>query len=56
MWRDFRGSGLPGAGRLFLDSGSSQKPGGTGVPFDWHEAANAVKELSRHQKVVVGVD
>jgi phosphoribosylanthranilate isomerase len=38
---------------LFLDSGTAQKPGGTGVPFDWREAANAVKELSLHQKIVV---
>ncbi len=38
---------------LFLDSGGSQKPGGTGVPFDWREAASAVKQLSLRQKIVV---
>lgn len=38
---------------LFLDSGSSQQPGGTGRAFDWHEASAAVKELSAHQKVVI---
>ncbi len=38
---------------LFLDSGSSQQPGGTGRTFNWHEAAMAVKELSLRQKVVI---
>jgi phosphoribosylanthranilate isomerase len=38
---------------LFLDSGNSQHPGGTGRTFDWHEAAAAVRELSLHQKVVI---
>ena len=38
---------------LFLDSGSSQQPGGTGRAFDWHEAASAVGNLSRHQKIVI---
>lgn len=40
-------------GTLFLDSGNSQEPGGTGRTFDWHEASRAVKELSLHQKVVI---
>jgi phosphoribosylanthranilate isomerase len=40
-------------GTLFLDSGSSEQPGGTGKTFDWSEAANAVKELGVHQKVVI---
>ena len=38
---------------LFLDSGNSRQPGGTGQVFDWHEASPAVKELSLHQKVVI---
>ena len=38
---------------LFLDSGNSQQPGGTGQTFDWHSASAAVKELSLHQKVVI---
>jgi phosphoribosylanthranilate isomerase len=39
--------------RLVLDSGGSQQPGGTGQAFDWQEAKNSVKELSRGWKVVV---
>ena len=38
---------------LFLDSGNSQHPGGTGRTFDWHQGSNAVKQLSLHQKVVI---
>ncbi len=38
---------------LFLDSGSGERPGGTGNTFDWREAAYAVKELSLHQRVVI---
>jgi phosphoribosylanthranilate isomerase len=38
---------------LFLDSGNSQQPGGTGRTFDWREAAKAVQDLSRHQKIVI---
>jgi phosphoribosylanthranilate isomerase len=38
---------------LFLDSGNSRQPGGTGRRFDWHEAANVVRDLSAHQKVVI---
>jgi phosphoribosylanthranilate isomerase len=38
---------------LLLDSGGSQRPGGTGVTFDWNEAAPAVANLSRTQRVVI---
>ena len=38
---------------LVLDSGSTQQPGGTGKVFDWHEAAGAVEDLRRHQKIVI---
>jgi phosphoribosylanthranilate isomerase len=38
---------------LFLDSGNSQQPGGTGRTFDWHQVSSAVKELSSHRKVVI---
>ena len=38
---------------LFLDSGNSQHPGGTGRTFDWHQGSSAVKELSLHRKVVI---
>jgi phosphoribosylanthranilate isomerase len=38
---------------LFLDSGNSQRPGGTGRTFDWQQASSAVKELSLHRKVVI---
>ncbi|MGB8116187.1 MAG: phosphoribosylanthranilate isomerase [Candidatus Sulfotelmatobacter sp.] len=39
--------------RLFLDSGNSRQPGGTGKTFDWREAAVAVENLGRHQKIVI---
>ena len=38
---------------LLLDSGSGQRPGGTGVAFDWNQALPAVASLSRTQKVVI---
>jgi phosphoribosylanthranilate isomerase len=38
---------------LFLDSGNSQQPGGTGRPFDWDEAAPTVQSLKRNQKIVI---
>ena len=42
-----------GIDTLFLDSGSSQRPGGTGQRFDWKESASAVRELGAHQNIVV---
>lgn len=38
---------------LFLDSGGSQEPGGTGKRFDWRGSAGAVVQLGAHQNVVV---
>jgi phosphoribosylanthranilate isomerase len=46
-----RKAGGPDA--LFLDSGNSQQPGGTGRTFDWREAADAVRALSVHQQIVI---
>jgi phosphoribosylanthranilate isomerase len=38
---------------IFLDSGSLQQPGGTGLVFDWEKAAPVVEELKQAVKVVV---
>jgi phosphoribosylanthranilate isomerase len=38
---------------LLLDSGGGQQPGGTGVAFDWNQAAPMVAGLSLLQKVVI---
>jgi phosphoribosylanthranilate isomerase len=38
---------------LVLDSGSGQRPGGTGLPFDWNKAAQLVAGLSRTEYVVI---
>jgi phosphoribosylanthranilate isomerase len=38
---------------LFVDSGSSQQPGGTGRTFNWREAAKTIEGLGRHQKIVI---
>jgi phosphoribosylanthranilate isomerase len=38
---------------LLLDSGGSQMPGGTGVAFDWNQAAATVADLNRRHKVVI---
>jgi phosphoribosylanthranilate isomerase len=39
--------------RLFLDSGNSRQPGGTGETFAWAEAASTIQILSQRQKVVI---
>jgi phosphoribosylanthranilate isomerase len=36
-----------------LDSGSGQQPGGTGIAFDWNNAAPVVSALSRTRQVVI---
>jgi phosphoribosylanthranilate isomerase len=38
---------------IFLDSGSLQQPGGTGVVFDWQKAAPIVERMQQVVKVVV---
>jgi len=38
---------------ILLDSGGSQRPGGTGMTFDWNKAAPIVDGLSRTQSVVI---
>ena len=38
---------------VFLDSGDSHRPGGTGRPFDWGIAAESVKHLSKTVPVVI---
>jgi phosphoribosylanthranilate isomerase len=38
---------------LFLDSGNSQYPGGTGKVFDWESAADSVKAVSRIVPIVI---
>ena len=38
---------------LLLDSGGGQRPGGTGIPFDWNKAAPLVAQLSRTEHVVI---
>jgi phosphoribosylanthranilate isomerase len=38
---------------LLLDSGGARQPGGTGVQFDWNQAAPAVAALSRIRNVVI---
>jgi phosphoribosylanthranilate isomerase len=38
---------------VFLDSGNSRQPGGTGTAFDWESAAQPVKAMSKNIPVVV---
>ena len=38
---------------IFLDSGTPERPGGTGQVFDWEKAAPVVQSVSRKVKVVV---
>src|SRR5271165_271203 len=38
---------------LLVDSGGGQQPGGTGVAFDWNQAAAAVADLNRRHRVVI---
>lgn len=40
-------------GTIFLDSGSLQQPGGTGVAFDWQKAAPIVERMQQVVRVVV---
>jgi phosphoribosylanthranilate isomerase len=38
---------------IFLDSGSLQQPGGTGLVFDWQKAAPIVEQMQQVVRVVV---
>ena len=38
---------------IFLDSGTSDQPGGTGKAFDWQKAALLVEAMTKSAKVVV---
>lgn len=38
---------------IMVDSGSERKRGGTGKPFDWMHAANAILELQKKNKVII---
>jgi phosphoribosylanthranilate isomerase len=40
-------------GTIFLDSGTLQQPGGTGVAFDWQRVAPIVKRMKQVMRVVV---
>lgn len=40
-------------GTIFLDSGTLQQPGGTGVAFDWQRAAPIVERMKQVVRVVV---
>lgn len=41
------------ADAIFIDSGNTQTPGGTGKSFDWTQAAPALKTLAQHSRVVI---
>ena len=38
---------------ILLDSGSGQRPGGTGVRFDWNKATPIVASLGRTERIVI---
>jgi len=38
---------------IFLDSGTPDQPGGTGVTFDWHKAAPRVEQIKQAVRVVI---
>jgi len=38
---------------VLLDSGTPQRPGGTGVPFDWSKAASLVSQIASDFKVIL---
>jgi phosphoribosylanthranilate isomerase len=38
---------------IFLDSGSLQQPGGTGVVFDWQKAAPIVERMQQVARIVI---
>ena len=38
---------------VFLDSGTPDQPGGTGLTFDWHKAAPCVEKIKQAVRVVI---
>lgn len=47
------GSGDAGISAAFVDSGTPQRPGGTGKMFDWKSAASGIGALGKNVNVVV---
>ncbi|PYX64095.1 MAG: N-(5'-phosphoribosyl)anthranilate isomerase [Acidobacteria bacterium] len=44
---------VEGIAAIFLDSGTEQRPGGTGATFDWEKAAPVIASMSQDTHVVV---
>jgi phosphoribosylanthranilate isomerase len=38
---------------LFVDSGTTERPGGTGAPFDWPETLPAIEAIRNRFKIVI---
>ena len=44
---------IPGTPRMFLDSGTSEIPGGTGKTFDWEKALSLTEQLRKAYDIVI---
>jgi phosphoribosylanthranilate isomerase len=44
---------IPGPLRIFLDSGTSETPGGTGKTFDWEKALSLTEQLRKAYDIVI---
>jgi phosphoribosylanthranilate isomerase len=44
---------IPGPPRMFLDSGTSETPGGTGKTFDWEKAVPVTEQLRKVYDIVI---
>ncbi|MGE5736147.1 MAG: phosphoribosylanthranilate isomerase [Acidobacteriota bacterium] len=44
---------IPGPPRMFLDSGTSEIPGGTGKTFDWEKAFSLTEQLRKAYDIVI---
>jgi phosphoribosylanthranilate isomerase len=44
---------IPGPPRMFLDSGTSEIPGGTGKTFDWEKALSLTEQLRKAYDIVI---
>jgi phosphoribosylanthranilate isomerase len=44
---------IPGRPRMFLDSGTSETPGGTGKTFDWEKALSLTEQLRKAYDIVI---